>query len=274
MAVSGRAIRRAAGRLGDSGWVEGLGRYGLIAKGISFGIVGVLATMLALGVGGRAADREGAFLVLSQDPVGLVLLIALAVGFGAYASWRYAQALLNRDDEGNTVKGWGKRLGNLAKALFYTGLAVIAIGAITAPRGESASEKEWTARILDLPLGRWLVGIAGAAFFVYGLWNGYRSITGRFRKHMKTGQMQRELRPLLNVVGFLGHAARMLLFGLIGVFLMRAAYQYDAREAIGIDGALAKLANQSYGPLWLGGAAVGLIAYGVFSVLQARYRDI
>jgi hypothetical protein len=66
----------------------------------------------------------------------------------------------------------------------------------------------------------------------------------------------------------------MVLFGLVGFFLVRAAYQYDPSEAIGLDGALAKLAHQPYGRWLLAAAAVGLIAYGVFALIQARYRDV
>ena len=115
----------------------------------------------------------------------------------------------------------------------------------------------------------------GLGLIAYGLANGYRSVTGKFRKHLKTGQRAREdVGPLVNAAGILGHAARMVLFVMVGFFLVRAAWQYDAKEAIGIDEALAKLAHQPYGPVWLGAAAVGLFAYGVFSLLSARYREI
>src|SRR5688500_8678733 len=87
-------------RLGDSDWVERLGRLGLVTKGASFGIVGVLAILVALGVGGAATDREGALRLLSKEWYGLILLVALGLGFGAYATWRLAQAVLDRDDEG------------------------------------------------------------------------------------------------------------------------------------------------------------------------------
>ena len=83
-----------------------------------------------------------------------------------------------------------------------------------------------------------------------------------------------DVTPIVNVLGFVGHLARMVLFSLVGIFLVRAAWQHDASEAIGFDEALAKLAQRDGGPLWLGAAAVGLFAYGLFSVLQARYRDI
>ena len=266
---------KALQRLGDSDWIERLGRIGLVAKGVSFGLVGVLAVLVALGVGGAATDREGALRLLSKEWYGVIILVALGFGFGAYASWRLAQALLDRDDEGNDFEGWAKRGAALAKGLFYAGLSLLAFSFVAGPRGESRDEPEQTSRVFDLPLGRWIVLALGLGLILYGLANGYRSITGKFRKHLKTGQIEREdVGPLVNAAGFLGHAARMVLFSMVGVFLVRAAWQYDAKEAIGIDEALAKLAHQSHGQLWLGAAAVGLFAYGLFSLLSARYREI
>jgi hypothetical protein len=266
---------RTLQRFADSDWVERLGRVGLVAKGVSFLVVGVLALLVAFGVGGAATDRPGAFRLLSQQSYGFVLLLAIGLGFGAYAIWRFAQALLDRDDQGNDMEGWAKRLGALAKGLFYGGLSLLAFSFVTGPRGESRTERESTARVFDLPFGRWLVAAVGVALVGYGVWNGYRSITGRFRRHLKNGKIEREnVSPLVNAVGFLGHAARMVLFGMVGAFLIRASYQYDAKEAIGFDEALAKLAHQPGGPIWLGACAVGLFAYGIFSLVQARYRHI
>lgn len=269
------ATTRALERFADSEWVERMGRIGLVTKGVSFGIVGVLAILLALDVGGAATDREGALRLLSKEPWGFVLILAIGLGFGAYAAWRLAQAIFDRDDEGTGFKGWAKRAGCLVKGVFYGGLSVLAFSFLTGPRGESSQEPEQTARIFELPLGRWVVFAAGAGLLGYGLWNGFRSITGRFEKHMKKGQMEREdVRPAVKAVGFAGHLARMLLFGMVGFFLLRAAWQHDAGEAIGFDGALVKLANQENGSLWLAGVAAGLFAYGLFAVFQARYRDI
>lgn len=269
------AAARTLQRVGDSEWVERLGRIGLVAKGISFAIVGVLALLVALDAGGAATDRQGAFRWLSEQPYGFVALLGIAFGFGAYAVWRFAQALLNRDDEGDDFEGWAKRAGCLAKGLFYAGLSLLAISFLTGPRGESANERERTAQIFEWPLGRWLVGALGVALVGYGLWNGYRSFTGKYRKHLEEGKVHREkVSPLVTVTGFLGHAARMVLFCLVGAFLVRAAYEFEAKEAIGLDGALAKLAHQPGGSLWLGACAAGLFAYGAFSIMQARYRDI
>jgi hypothetical protein len=262
-------------RLGDSEWVERLGRVGLVTKGLSYAIVGVLALLVALGVGGAATDREGALRILAKEWYGAGLLVALGLGFGGYAAWRFAQAILDRDDEGTDFEGWGKRAGCLAKGLFYLGLSLLAFSFVTGPRGESRDEPEHTARVFDLPLGRWIVYAIGFGLIGYGLWNGYRSFSGKYRKHMKEGKMRREeVAPVFKVVGFIGHLARMVLFSMVGFFLVRAAWRHDPREAIGLDEALAKLAQQEGGPLWLGAAAAGLFAYGLYSILQSRYRDL
>jgi hypothetical protein len=266
---------RTLQRVGNSDWVERLGRIGLVAKGISFALVGVLALLVAFDAGGAATDRHGAFRWLSEQPYGFVALLGIAFGFGAYAVWRFAQAFLDRDDEGKDFGGWAKRAGCLAKGVFYGGLSLIAISFLTGPRGDSANERERTAQVFEWPLGRWLVGAFGVALVCYGLWNGYRSITGKYRKHLEEGKIHREnVSPLVNAAGVLGHAVRLVLFGMVGAFLVRAAYQYDPKEAIGLDGALAKLAHQPGGTIWLGACAAGLFAYGLFSILQARYRDI
>jgi phosphate/sulfate permease len=74
--------------------------------------------------------------------------------------------------------------------------------------------------------------------------------------------------------GVAGHVARGAVFGLVGVFLAKAAIEYDPNEAVGIDGALAKLVQQPYGPWLLGLVAAGLIAYAVYCLVEARYRRI
>jgi Domain of Unknown Function (DUF1206) len=261
-------------RAGDSDWVERLGRFGLVAKGISFGLVGVLAILVAAGVGGAATDRTGALRMLAKEWYGVVILALLGLGFASYALWRFAQAFLDRDDEGNDFEGLGKRAGAFAKGLFYAGLSWISFALIAGPRGESRNEPKQAARAFEYPLGRWLVLAVGIGLIGYGLWNGYRSITGKFQKRMKTYEMEEEVRPIVKVAGFAGHIARMVLFCMVGFFLAKAAWEYDPNNAIGIDEALAKLAHAEYGRLWLGLAAAGLFCYGLFSVLQARYRDI
>jgi hypothetical protein len=262
------------------GWYSWLARIGLVAKGVSYGIVGVLAAELALGRGGEATSRQGALATLADEPLGKVLLIALAVGFAAYAIWRFVQAFAERADDGeatSAAKTWGKRVGYIGRGAIYAGLTFTTVKLLTGSGGgESQSEhaRQGTATVLDWPAGRWIVGLAGLAIAGAGAWNLYRGLGRKFEKRWRTGQMSETERRWGGWVGIAGHLARAVVFGLIGVFFVKAAIEYDPSEAIGLDGALRKLAAASYGPYLLGLTALGLICYGVYCLVDARYRDV
>jgi hypothetical protein len=74
--------------------------------------------------------------------------------------------------------------------------------------------------------------------------------------------------------GVVGYLARAVVLVLIGVFLLRAALDYDPNEAVGLDGALQKLAHQTFGPLLLGVVAAGIAIYGLFCLVRAAYREV
>jgi hypothetical protein len=112
-------------------------------------------------------------------------------------------------------------------------------------------------------------GIAGAA-----LWNLYRGISQRFLEQLKTGEMSSRIRTWVTRVGVVGLVARAVVLGVIAWFFFDAAADYDANKAQGLDGALRKLAAESYGTWLLGVVAAGLLAFGVFCLFQARYREV
>ena len=102
----------------------------------------------------------------------------------------------------------------------------------------------------------------------------YRAITCKFNKKLKQGEMNETEEAVATGVGILGHLARAVVFCLIGLFLVKAAWEYDPKQARGLDGALLELAQRPYGGLLLGAVAAGLIAYGLYCFVQARYRRI
>jgi hypothetical protein len=263
-----------AKRAGRSDWIEWAGRTGLVAKGVIYALVGLLALQIPLGLGGDTKDRQGALRTLAEQRFGEVLLIALAIGFSGYAIWRFVQAVLDRDAEGTGAKGLAKRAAHFGKGLLYAASAVAAAALVIGADTGGGDEKKETARVFDLPLGRWIVAAVGLAFLAAGLYNLYRSLTEKFRKDLREHQMNRDVRQWAIVVGVVGHAARGVVFGLIGIFLLKAAIEYDAKEAIGLDGALLKLSQQAYGDLLLGLVAAGLLAYALFCFVQARYRKV
>jgi hypothetical protein len=268
--VSTASVRRAA----NGRWVEAAGRAGLAAKGGIYLIVGFLALQIPLGLGGQPADRQGALQSLAGTGLGKATLIALAIGFAGYALWRIVQAAFDRDHEGRGAKGIAKRAGHLGKGLLYAGSAFVALAILVGARQGGSDERQETAQILGLPFGRWLVIGAGLAFLGAGAFNGYRSVTRKFREHLREHELGPSVRSWAVAFGVVGHAARAVVFGLIGLFLLRAAIRFDPDEAVGLDGALLKLAQQPYGRALLGGVAAGLLAYGLFCFVQARCRRV
>jgi uncharacterized protein DUF1206 len=252
-----------------SGWYAALARTGLVAKGVSFGIVGLLALKLALGDGGKATSREGALQSLAQHSFGKVLLILLVVGFAAYALWRFVQAFAEGE--------WGKGIGYVARGLIYAGLTFSTVKLlIGAGTGGSQNQKahKTAAMVLSWPAGTWLVGIAGAAIVGAGLWNLYRGLSRKFEDKWRVHGMSGTARKWGGRVGAAGHVARAVVFALVGIFVVKAALDYNPKDAIGIDGALQKLARANYGPYLLGLTAAGLLCYGLYCFVDARYRDV
>ena len=260
----------------QSRWVERGGRFGLATKGFSYILVAVIALRVAVGGGGQTESREGALKTLADEPFGWLLLVLVALGFASYAMWRFAVAIFDRDSEGDDAKGIGKRLGDVGKGIVYAALAVVTISVVVGAGGggSSGEEDKATAVVLDLPLGQWLVGAIGVAIVGAGLFNAYTALSGSFRKELREERMSGAEQSWYTAFGVAGHLARAVVFALIGIFVVRAAWQYDPDEAIGLDGALNKVAGEAYGPFLLAAVALGLAAYGLFCLVQARYRDV
>ena len=238
----------------------------------------MLAVKLAAGAGGSATSRNGALQTLAQHSFGKVVLVLLAIGFAAYAVWRFVQAFAERDagDDG-APKSWGKRAGYVGRGLIYAGLTFSA-AKIVAGSGGGGSQNEkahkTAAAVLSWPGGTWIVGAAGTVIVGAGLWNLYRGLSRSFEDRWRNGRLSERARTWGGRVGVLGHVARAVVFALIGIFVIKAAADYRPSDAIGLDGALQKLAHAGYGPYLLGLTAAGLVCYGFFCLVDARYRDV
>ena len=255
---------------------RGLARWGLVSKGSLYLLVGIIAADVSIGGGERLQDRGGALATLADSWYGKALVIVLAIGLAGYAAWRFAEAVLGRPLEGGKKEGWLKRLGYLARAIWYLGLLGVALSALYGAneQGGSGNEDRFTGRVLEWPLGRWLVAAVGLGIFGAGVFNVWRGVTRRFRKNLKLRKMGELEEPAFTTAGVVGHLARGVVFGLIGFFLVRAAWDYDPKEAVGLDGALSQIVRQDYGDTLLGIVASGLIAFGLYCYVEARYREV
>ncbi len=204
-----------------------------------------------------------------------MLLVLLACGFAAYALWRFAEAIFDEDGDGNDAGGLAKRVGALARGALYAGLTYTTLRVLSgsgSSGSQNAKTHHATAVVLSWPGGTWLVGLGGLVVAGVGLFNGYRAVTRSFEEHWK--RTNKEVRRWGARIGVVGLTARMVVFLLIGAFLVKAALDYNPKDAVGLDGALQRLAEQSYGHVLLGIVALGLVAYGAFCFVDARFRRI
>ena len=263
-----------------SPWMERLFRLGYAAKGVVYAIVGWLAASTAFGSGGRTTGTRGALRSLVKQPFGRGLLGLVAIGLSGYVLWRFVQAIMDTEHEGTDAKGIILRLSYAGNGSIYAGLAMTAIElVIDEVDGEvdidnRYESRDWTALLLAQPFGQWLVGTVGAIAIGVGCYEFYLAYTAKFRRKFKLNEMSDTEKTWATRIGRFGLAARGVVYSIIGFFLIQAARQSKSKQVRGLEGALDLLARQSYGRWLLGIVAIGLIAYGVYYVFQARYRRI
>ena len=254
-------------------WKETLGRVGLVGKGILFGAIGLLALQLAAGDHGAEADEAGAIEWLGAQPFGRVLLVALTVSLGALAAWRLLDAVVGDPVEGSEPSDRAKYA---AKGVVYAGLAVLALVATVSNwsgsgggsgDGRSSSEKA-TSTVLGWPGGRWIVALAGLAVIAAALYIvKVHVLDQRYLERMTVAA-----HSWIAQFGRLGYGARAVAYAIVGWFLVQAAVSFDPDEAKGLSEALRDLAGRGWGQVVLWVVATGLLAYGLFTVAEARYR--
>lgn len=254
--------------------VKGLARAGYIARGAIYALIGLLAAELAFTSGGQVTDQVGAIQMIGSQPFGKILLILLTIGLVGYSMWGILRAVFDPLGRGSDAKGWIERAGFLLSAVSYATLAAAAFHFATGfGNANGGSTQDMSAQLLSQPNGQWLVGILGLFWIGAGAGQFYSAWKADFKKDFKSNLASNE-RVLSERLGRAGYAARGIIFALIGVFTIQAALSANSAQAVGLDGALLKLAQQPYGMFLLGIVALGLLAFGIYSMLCARWMDV
>jgi hypothetical protein len=248
--------------------VEILARLGYGARGVVYGLVGGLALLAALGSGGQTGGSRSALQSLLEQPLGKLWLGLIALGLLGFCIWRIVEAATDADHLGNDMKGLGIRIVHGISGGIYAGLAV---GWGSGGGSEDQTAQDWTAWLLAQPFGRWLVGLIGLGIVGAGLGFAWKAWRGDVMANLS---VPGDKRHWVVTLGRLGFAARGVVFVMIGGFLVLAALHSSSSEVHGLGGALRALQQQPYGWVLLSLTAIGLFAFGLFSLVQARYRHI
>ena len=253
-----------------------MARAGLAARGLTYLIIAAIAAQVALVGTSQTADQHGALEDVASKPFGRVLLVAMAVGFAAYALWRWSVAAFGGATTESGGKEWAQRLGALAMGFVYAGLCVSTVLVVIGRPTSSPNQQQQsaTARLLALPLGRALVLVIGAGIVIGGCVVIWRALTRRFEKKLATEKMGPRMHSLATGLGVAGNGAGGVVLALVGIFLIQAAAANNAHASKGLDQTLRTVAHAPFGPLLLLIVAAGLVAYGLYSFVEMRYRRV
>ena len=273
---SARHTARSAGReAASSRWLQLLARGGLIARGINYMLIGLLAVQIARGARGKQADSAGALHEVASQHGGIVILWLLAAGFAGLALWRLAEATYGQPGrKGHTPS---KRLQSLGLGIIYgftSGGIVDYIRGTGGPSSGNTEPADLSARVMAHPGGQWLIAVIGVGLAAGGVALAIYGLRRRFTRHLAMAQMSARTRKAVEFLGVVGNAARGVVFIVAGVFLIIAAVTFDPKKAQGLDGSLRKIATTPAGPWLLVAVALGLVVFGVYSCCEARWRVV
>ena len=248
-------------------------RLGYLAKALVYILIGILALKVAIGArGGRITDQGGALYVVLAQPFGQTVLIVLAAGLLAYASWQIVRALLGRDHHKH--EGWLDRVLTILRALVYGAIGVKGLKLGLGLRAGESGPEPLVRQALQWPLGEWLIAIAGLGVGWYGLVEIRDAIRSRLEPDLDAAELRRRAGEWAVQVARSGIGARGVLMVLLGIGLVRAALRHRPAEASGLDRSLVVLNSMPQGTVLLGLAAAGVFAYGIYQFLHARYAQV
>ncbi|MFJ4654457.1 DUF1206 domain-containing protein [Nocardia sp. NPDC088792] len=243
---------------------------GFVARGIAYIVLGAMAIMLAFGVARHEPDAAGGLEAIATKPLGYLLLWVLVLGFAGLAAWRLTQAATARQRESSGHRLYALAAGIAYAIAFFNTLMFVVHG--RTPASGDATARDLTARIMSWDGGRVVVALIGLAIVAAGLGLALRGLRIEFTRDLRMGWMTRSTQDMVVWLGRIGYVARGAVVVGIGIAALVAAYTYNSAQAKGVDGVLREFAQTAFGPWILILAALGLIAFGIFSFLEAKWR--
>ena len=285
------SLRTRLARLGDFGrkrspilrrvprlqvLIEWAARVGYGARGFVYLSVGLLILLAAMDIIGDAVGTKGALTWLASQTLGRLWALLIGLGLAAFVMWRVLQSVFDADHEGTSWSGLGTRMSQLFSAFSYAALAVAAFGLLAGAPDDPATDgvvrsREVASTVLDLPFGRWLLICGGLAIFAIGVSNIVKAVREDFTEYLAcSARLCRRVAPLARV----GHVARGLAYLPLAALVVIAGLHARASEVTSFGAALDAVERQPAGPWLLAATALGFVAFGSFSFIEARFRRI
>jgi hypothetical protein len=269
MADVSNPVERLGRQANNSEWTDRAVKVGMVAYGIVHLTIAWLGIQLALGNHSGSASRNGALNQLAQQPFGKFVVWVVAIGMFALVLWKLLEAFIDFGLEDGAKKVL-KPISNVFKALVYGTLGVSAIKVATGGKSKNKTS-DYTAKLMEQPFGRWLVGLVGLAIIGYGGYLAYRGWSEKFLKHLDPQGRSGEAGKAYRLFGKIGYIAKGIAIAVVGLLFVYAAIDHNAKKSGGLDRALHKVLHQPFGPVLLIAMSVGIACYGLFCFARARH---
>ena len=253
-----------------------IARGGIFTKGVLYMVVGWLAATAAFGGSGRLTGSDGALLTVLRQPYGRLLLLVAAIGLFGYACWRVVQAIADPDGDGTSGKGLARRASYAVRGAVYAALGWQALRLHRGLSADSGGQREAVVALFALPLGEWVLVLIGLGLIGYAAFEAWKAWTCRLSRDLDTRQLRADAGNWAVTVSRFGLAARATVFAVIGATAVRAGLTGSASDMEDTEGALCILEGQpgAVGQWMLAFVGVGLISYGFYQLVRARYLHI
>lgn len=279
------SIHNPVGHLtADHPGVVKIGRAGWFAKGVVYVIAGYLALSVAAkasgwadsssATGNQEASPVGAIKTVAGSGGGTILLWLLAIGMLLYSAWRVVSALLPGSTD---AKGMAHRIGYIASAVMYVTFAISAIALARHTAATPDGNKTVTdisASFMSHSFGRVVIGLVGVIVIAVGLYRVSKGVKLDVNDELDMSGIGAERAKWTKRLGAVGEVGRGIGFSLVGFFLLQSAIAYDANQATGLDGALRRLAVESWGVIVVVIVGIGFAAYGIFCLATFTHRRL
>ena len=255
--------------------IKKMARTGFVAKGVVYGIIGILTFKAAFDMGGQKAGQMAVLEFLEKQTFGNILLILMALGLASYAAWRFIQSVKDPEKIGDDKKGMAKRIGFFCSGLLYLGLGVLAalkaFGSGSGSSGSSGSAQK--SSFLASETGLWILGIVGVGIIIAGIFQFVKAYKNDYYKKLGLASLgDKKKRESIKKTAEFGLSARGVILVIIGFFAIKAAANSNPSEIKTTQEAFAFIQESAYGPWLMGLVAAGLVAYAIYMFLVAKYR--
>lgn len=253
-------------------WLEQFFRFGLASKGFVYLLFGALSVMAAVGLSSDRASKNETVKMIYEQPFGKFILLLLIIGIAGYVALRAVQAIRDTENKGTEFKAIIIRVGYGISALIYLGFAYSALELLLGNGGSGGNSRQLMAgKVLNLPGGKWILALVGIIVIGSGINQLYKGISGRFMKKIKV--IQSKFEDIFRKTGVAGYISRGIVLVILGYLLAHGALNMNPQEGQSTEQAFSFL-EYKFGSVLMAIVALGLVAYGVFMFVKAKYQQI